>query len=243
MTVSIEVTRLINAGGPLTKKLHLTADGALANDSSLCRMSTGRMQRVRLGDWRDFAPLIEATPYNTAWALGALLDCFPDETRLVLKDDLQAGKPGFVARTAENFIYRPNCRAFVLLDYDVKGMPGAAKARIKELGGSAGCARGRLPRVSRAPAISSGARPAPMSSTARQALSTRPQENTFTFPSRTAPTRSVSSTPCMTGHGSPASDGISSARPANCLSDPSSTAWCARPSALSLRPRPTSSRR
>ena len=74
MTVSIEVTRLIKAGGPLTKKLHLTADGALSNDSSQCRMSSGRMQRVRLGDWRDFAPLIEATPYNTAWALGALLD-------------------------------------------------------------------------------------------------------------------------------------------------------------------------
>src|SRR5271157_2165394 len=138
MTALIEVTRFTKTGGPLTKKLHLSADGTLTNDSSQCRMATGRMQRVRLHDWRDFAPLIEATPYNAAWALGALIDCYPDETRLVLKGDPQAGKPGFVARTADNFTYRKERPAFVLLDFDTKGMPDAVKARIETLGGFAG---------------------------------------------------------------------------------------------------------
>jgi hypothetical protein len=132
----VEVTRFTKAGGALSKRLHLM-DGALANDSSLCRMSTGRMERVRLNDWRAFAPLIEATPRNAAWALGALRDDLPDAMRLVRKDDPQAGKPGFVARTSDNFIYRPNRPAFVLLDFDVKGMPDAVKRRIKELGGFA----------------------------------------------------------------------------------------------------------
>jgi len=118
MTVPVELTRLIKSGGPLTKKLHFAADGALLNDSSQCRMATGRMQRIRLADWRDFAPLIEGTPYNGAWALGALTDCYPDEMSVVTKNDPQAGKPGFVARTADNFIYREGCAAFVLLDYD-----------------------------------------------------------------------------------------------------------------------------
>ena len=137
MINAIEVTRLVKAGGPLSKRLHLT-DGQLANDSSACRMSTGRMERIRLDDWRALATLIEATPRNVAWALGALRDDLPDETRLVLRDDPQAGAPGFVARTADNFIYRPNRLAFVLGDLDTKGMPADIKARIEELGGFAG---------------------------------------------------------------------------------------------------------
>src|SRR5690349_1262163 len=109
----IEITRLVNAGGPLTKKLHLSADGALANDSSACRMSRGKIERLRLEDWRDFALLIEQTPRNSAWALGALDARFPDVAQLVPKGDAQANKPGFVARTAENFHYRPDSPAFV----------------------------------------------------------------------------------------------------------------------------------
>ena len=135
---AVELTRLIKAGGPLTKRLHLTADGKLTNDSSACRMGSGRIERVRLDDWRAFAPLIEATPRNVAWALGALRDPFPDAVALVLKDDPQAGKPGFVARTADSFVYRPNCPALVLLDFDAKGMPDDVKTRIEELGGFAG---------------------------------------------------------------------------------------------------------
>jgi hypothetical protein len=51
----VEVTRFTKAGGALSKRLHLM-DSALANDSSLCRMSTGRMERIRLDDWRAPSP-------------------------------------------------------------------------------------------------------------------------------------------------------------------------------------------
>jgi hypothetical protein len=137
-TTAVEITRLIKDGGRLTKRLHLAADGALANDSSQCRMSRGKIQRVRLEDWRDFAPLIEQTAHNAAWALGSLRDDIGDEIRLLHRDDPRAGTPGFLARTAENFIYPPGRPALVLHDYDTKGMPEALKARIDALGGFIG---------------------------------------------------------------------------------------------------------
>lgn len=56
MITPLELTRLIKDGGVLTKRLHLTPEGMLAKDSSQCRMSLGRMERVRLEDWRSFGP-------------------------------------------------------------------------------------------------------------------------------------------------------------------------------------------
>ena len=107
MTTPIELTRLINDDGVLTQRLHLTPEGKLAKDSSQCRMSIDRMERVRLEDWRRFGPLIEATPPNVAYALGALRDPLPDAVGLVRKDGAQAAQAGVVARTHLNFVYRP----------------------------------------------------------------------------------------------------------------------------------------
>jgi hypothetical protein len=138
MTTPLELTRLIKDGGVLTKRLHLTPEGKLANDSSQCRMSIGRMERVRLEDWRSFGPLIEATPPNVAYALGALRDPLPDAVGLALKDDPQAVQPGVVARTQLNFVYRPGAPAFVRIDFDTKGMPDDVGVRIERLGGFTG---------------------------------------------------------------------------------------------------------
>src|SRR5271166_3761457 len=147
LMVAIGITRLTKAGGPLTKRLHLTADGKLDNDSSQCCMSRGRMERVVLADWRDLAPMIEAMPRNGALALGILRDGLPDAVRLVLKDDPQAGTPGCVARTQDNFNYKPGEPAMGLLDYDTKAMPADAKARIESLGGFADALAGISPGI------------------------------------------------------------------------------------------------
>ena len=145
--IGIELTRLIKANGPLTKKLHLTAGGKLDNDSTQCQMATGRIERIQLDDWREFGPLIEATPRNVAWALGSMLDGLPDTAHLTVKDDPQTGQSGFVARTADNFIYRPNRPAFILIDFDLKGMPDDVKARIEALGGFAGALTSVAPAI------------------------------------------------------------------------------------------------
>jgi hypothetical protein len=147
---AVEVTRLVKDGGPLTKRRHLAADGTLTNNSSQCCMAHGAIERVRLDDWRAFGPLIEATPYNAAWALGRLRDGVPDGARLVTKDDPRANEPGFVCRTAENFTYQPESPAFVLLDYDVKGLPADVKALLEALGGFIGAFAAVCPEFARA---------------------------------------------------------------------------------------------
>jgi hypothetical protein len=137
-TTPVELTRLVKDGGPLTKRLHLAADGALINDSSQCRMAHGAIERVRLADWRAFGPLIEATPHNAALALGRLRDGVLDNSRLVTKNDPRANEPGFICRTAENFTYPPRQPAFILHDYDTKGMPDAVRMRIEGANGFIG---------------------------------------------------------------------------------------------------------
>ena len=53
----IEITRLVKSDGPLTKRIHLDPQGALANDSRDCRMSQGTMSRLPVPDLRTFASL------------------------------------------------------------------------------------------------------------------------------------------------------------------------------------------
>jgi hypothetical protein len=121
---AVEITRLIKAVGPLTKRLHLSPAGELVNDSAQCRMARCKLERVRLADWRAFGPLIEKTPRNGAWALGALREDLPDTAQLVVKGDPQTGQPGFVARTQSNFLYRPGAPRPCLARLRRKGHAG-----------------------------------------------------------------------------------------------------------------------
>jgi hypothetical protein len=84
---ALEITRLVKCGGPLTKRIHLAPDGTVANDS-------GIMRRMALSDWRDFAALIEETPNNVAYALGAIRADLAASVRRVAKADPQSGQPG-----------------------------------------------------------------------------------------------------------------------------------------------------
>jgi hypothetical protein len=135
----IEVTRLVkDRSGQVTKRIHLAQDGTIANDSSDCRMSRGVMHREAMSDWRDFALLIEETPRNTAYALGALRHDLPPSIRLVAKADPQSGRPEFATRTAGTILYLECRPGFVLCDFDVKGMPHDIRARLQECGGFGG---------------------------------------------------------------------------------------------------------
>lgn len=118
----------------LTKHIHLAPDGTVANDSSDCRMSCGIMRRMALPDWRDFAALIEETPKNVAYALGAIRADLAASVRLVAKADPQSGQPGFATRTAGTIQYRKQ-PGLVLLDFDTKGMPEILRARLRGLDG------------------------------------------------------------------------------------------------------------
>src|ERR1700732_4563198 len=102
----VEITRFEKTGGPLTKRVYLKPDGAIANDSSDCRMSRGVMHRQHLLDWRALACLIEETPRNTAYALGVMRPDLPDSVPLVTRRDPRSAQPGFATRTAETILFR-----------------------------------------------------------------------------------------------------------------------------------------
>ncbi len=123
--IRVEITYFVKESGLLTKKIRLAADGSTVIDSSECRMSRGTMERVPFSDWRQLAAGLGNLPSNTAIALGRMRPDFPENVYLTTKDSPDCSRPGFAARTGDNIIYAPEQPAFVLLDFDTKGMPPA----------------------------------------------------------------------------------------------------------------------
>ena len=123
-------------GGPLTKRISLTADGKIASDGSACTMARGRARRVLIDGMDELAALIESLNSNQAIALGALRDELPDEVGIVTKRALKNVPPTTPspepATTSSTGRGRP---ALVLFDYDMKGMPRAVAQQLKATGG------------------------------------------------------------------------------------------------------------
>jgi hypothetical protein len=132
--VEIEITVFTKSGGPLTKSIEIGADGKPVSDGSACKMSRGRAWRARIGSLDELAKLIECQASNQAIALGPLRDGIPDDVEIVTKRKVVPGGAA-IARTAANLIYRPGKSAFVLFDYDTKGMPGPVAQTLAAAGG------------------------------------------------------------------------------------------------------------
>jgi hypothetical protein len=132
-----EITVFVKSGGPLTKRISLSADGAIKSDGSACLMSTGAARRVEVADIQQFAAFIGELPPNEALALGALRAGLPDQVKVVTKAKLLNGiaQPDIIARTGDDIIYRKGQPAFALLDFDTKGMPPHVVAELKHLDG------------------------------------------------------------------------------------------------------------
>ena len=132
MSEPIELVVFSKIGGPLTKRITLTADGKIASDGSTCTMARGRAKRNLIDCVDELAALIEDLTSEQAIALGALRDDLPDEISIVTKAALANGPiNGAVARTGDNLVYRPGRPALALFDYDTKGMTGAVSAAAR----------------------------------------------------------------------------------------------------------------
>ena len=135
----IELTRLTKIGGPLTKRIELSADGKLISEGSACIMSSGCAQRVRFDRLDDVAQLIQSLGSHEAIALGSLRPDLPDQVEVTTQDRLAkmngSAPAGLVARNSNHVSYRAGQPALALLDIDTKGMPAAVRARIEEIGG------------------------------------------------------------------------------------------------------------
>ena len=135
----LQITRFAKAGGPLTKRISLSDDGALVSDGSACIMVRGCAQRVHFDTLNALADLIASLKPHEAIALGALRNDLPDRVEVVTRDHLAklngTAAPNVIARTASNIIYPPGQPAVALIDVDTKGMTDRIKSRIRDMGG------------------------------------------------------------------------------------------------------------
>jgi hypothetical protein len=130
--VRVEVTLFTSAAGPLSKHIHLAVDGALVNDSS-AQLIRGTAERLHLTGLDGLATLLKGCTSYNALALG-IMQADGDKVQVVTTDALK-DNPGAIARSRKYFEFREGQPAYVLLDFDRKGMPPTVAARIQELGG------------------------------------------------------------------------------------------------------------
>ena len=135
----IEITGFAKAGGILSKRISLSADGTIKSDGTECIMTAGKAKRVCIPDISHLSKIVGSLASNEAIALGALAPHLPDVVEITTKRkhaELNGtAHPGIIARTGDHIRYRPDQSAFALLDFDSKGMPDEVKDRLKNAGG------------------------------------------------------------------------------------------------------------
>jgi hypothetical protein len=132
----LEITVFTKSGGPLSKRISLNGDGTVKSDGSACVMMRGRARRAHLAGVHDLAALIERLESNEAIALGRLRPDLADDVSIITKNKLNTvNGHDIIARTGNDIVYRADDPAFVLLDYDMKGMPRDVADRIAAHGG------------------------------------------------------------------------------------------------------------
>lgn len=130
------LTRLAG-DSPLSKTIHLNADGTLSNDSSNLALYHGRATRLPVTSMAAFAAVLDSTPTHGAFALGTLRVDLPDEVEIATEATLTKC-PRAIVRNLENFLYQPGQAGFVLLDFDRKQMPAHVQTMLENLGGFEG---------------------------------------------------------------------------------------------------------
>jgi len=181
-----EITVLTKTGGPLTKRISLSADGAIKSDGSACVMTSGRAHRVPITDAGELAAVIQGLAPNQAITLGRLRPELPDEVQIITKNSLNGSTaPNVIARTADNFIFPNGQPAWALLDFDQKGVTADVTAEIELHGGFWGAVVSVIPALAEVARVERASTSAGLSRTdngfpAREA-------STPTLPARMAP--------------------------------------------------------
>jgi len=153
---AFELVGLTKAGGPLTKRISLAADGSLRSDGSACKMAEGHAYRLEFDSLAAFAQYIGACEPHQAIALGTLHPDLPDNVRVITKETLNKlnGRRhlpnDLIARTADYISYRPGQLALALLDLDTKDIPAHVRKKISALGGYSAVLFSVLPELQKA---------------------------------------------------------------------------------------------
>jgi hypothetical protein len=142
----VTLTRFTNANDEsLTKKLSVAPDNSLVSDSSAMVMVRGTADRIVVDGVAGLGALIEQLKPSQALALGGLRMDLPDKVDVTTKRRLLGGtaRLDLIARTNDNIVY--DGPAFVLVDFDTKGMPPQVAEEIGRHGGFWGALKTVLP--------------------------------------------------------------------------------------------------
>jgi hypothetical protein len=133
---AIELTVFTKSGGVLSKRISLNGDGTVKSDGSECVMKYGQARRAHLAGVHDLAELIDRLEASEAIALGRLRSDLANDVAVTTKYKLDTvNGHDIIARTDNDIIYNADDPVFVLLDYDMKGMPQEVADKIAALGG------------------------------------------------------------------------------------------------------------
>ena len=147
----IEITGFTKIGGPLTKRISLSADGELDSDGGACVMSAGLARRLTFKTLSEFAEHISSLDSTRAIALGAMRPDLPKAVEVATKFQLEKLRTDalsdLIARTREYLDYRPGLPSLALIDFDTKGMPERVRDRIEEIGGPIAAIKSVLPEL------------------------------------------------------------------------------------------------
>ena len=127
-------------GALLSKRISLGIDGKPVSDGTPCRMATGTAITTTAANANALARLIEGMLPCNALALGSILGGNETSFNVVTASALARLRPeqrsnNVISRTREYINFRDGAPAWLLVDYDLKGMPTHVAGRIKAAGG------------------------------------------------------------------------------------------------------------
>jgi hypothetical protein len=118
----------------MSKRIFLDGQGKLQSDASGCFMVEGTASRASAATAHEFARIIANCGTEQAIALGTLECELPDQVDVTVPRRLDR-RPGAITRSRSFIDYLPGSPAWVLIDYDTKGIPDEVKAKIDAAGG------------------------------------------------------------------------------------------------------------
>jgi hypothetical protein len=131
-----EVTLIKKCGvdSLMSKRIFLDEQGALQSDGSQCLMVQGEAERAPAATAGELAKIISYCSSNSAIALGALKNGLPSSIPITVPRKIK-DNPGAITRSREFIDYRAGVPAWVLIDFDTKGLPAQLTARIEAADG------------------------------------------------------------------------------------------------------------
>jgi hypothetical protein len=131
-----EITLIKKTGASpvMSKRISLDEQGNVRSDGSKCLMAEGIATRAKAETAADLAKHMAACGTDQAIALGKLRDDIAVPAKITSLAKLK-DSPSAIARTREYIDYPVEGPAWVLIDFDTKGMPPKVAAFIEAAGG------------------------------------------------------------------------------------------------------------